>query len=64
MDSWMPVVRLALGIVTAIGLAALVVNTILTGRDIPSGLLTLMTSIVGAVFGLEAVNRRRGPKDD
>lgn len=64
MDSWMPVVRLALGVVTAIGLAALVVNTIVTGRDIPAGLLTLLTSIVGAVFGLEAVERRKGRKDD
>ncbi len=64
MNSWMPLVRLALGAVTAIGVAALVANTIITGRDIPAGLLTLLTSIVGAVFGLEAVERRKGPRDD
>jgi hypothetical protein len=64
MDAWMPLVRVLLGLVTAVGLAALILNTILTGRDVPAGLLTLLTSIVGAVFGLEAVNRRRGPPSD
>lgn len=54
----MPVVRLLIGVVTGVGLAALIINTIVTGRDIPAGLLTLLTTIIGAIFGVEALQQR------
>lgn len=60
----MPIVRLLIGVVTGVGLAALIVNTIVTGRDIPAGLLTLLTTIIGAIFGVEALNQRRDRNQD
>lgn len=63
MNGWMSFVRILIGLVAAVGLAALITNTIATGRDIPAGLLTLLMSVVGAVYGIEAVSSRR-EKDD
>lgn len=55
----MGAVRVLIGIVTGVGIAGLILNTILTGRDVPAGLLALLMSIVGAVYGVEALDRRK-----
>lgn len=63
MDRWQPLVRLLIGLVAAVGLAALITNTILTGRDIPAGLTTVLLSIIGAIYGVDAL-KSRGRGDD
>lgn len=63
MDRWQPLVRLLIGLVAAIGLAALIINTLITGRDVPTGILTLLLSIIGAVYGVDAL-KTRGKGDD
>ena len=64
MNDMMPIVRALIGLIAAVGIGFLIANAIMTGRDIPGGLLGLLTFIVGAVFGVEAIRRGKGPHDD
>lgn len=60
---WMPLVRALIGLTASAGLAALIANTIITGNDIPTGVVTVLMGTIGAVFGLEAVGKRKGGDD-
>ena len=62
MQDWMPAIRVLLAGITAFSVPVFVLNAILTGRDIPSGILTLVMFILGAIYGVDAVQHRWGRK--
>jgi hypothetical protein len=51
--------QIAIGLIAAGALVALVANFVLTGRDVPNGILMLLSSIFGAVFAVDAVLKSR-----
>jgi hypothetical protein len=46
-------------VVAGISVGVLVVNFIVTGRDVPGGLLSLLGTILGAVFATDTINKWR-----
>jgi hypothetical protein len=46
-------------VIAAVSIGVLVANFVITGRDVPGGLLSLLGTIVGAVFATDTINKWR-----
>jgi small neutral amino acid transporter SnatA (MarC family) len=57
-DHWRQLAQAVIAIIAAAAFAVLVVNFILTGRDVPAGLLSLIGGIFGAIFAVDAITKR------
>lgn len=62
----MKTVRIVIAVIASVGLASLLINFLITGNDIPAGILYMLSIIFGAVFtpeAIEAVKRTGGSSD-
>lgn len=58
MERWYQLVQVVIALIAAVALIILVFNFVVTGRDVPTGLLSLLGGIFGAVFAVDAITRR------
>lgn len=58
MERWYTLVQIIIALTAAAALIVLTINFLITGRDVPAGLLSLLGGIFGAVFAVDAITRR------